>query len=143
MERLAREREADSATERLRETQLATQHFNGPVAGAASRVMSEAEAEMWDDYRMNGATFSAGDEGESTEEHHRQLRVEAELFGLWNPEATARRLGFGDEQVAAADEEDDEDDFLAEFMRNVGESIGSSGGEEQASRWFGFNHMTL
>ncbi|KAJ7269179.1 hypothetical protein C8J57DRAFT_1609392 [Mycena rebaudengoi] len=118
-ERLAREREADSATEMLRETQLATQNFSGPVADAASRVMSEAEAEMWDDYCMNGAAFSAGDECESTEVPLRQLREEAEAFGLWNPEATARKLGFDDGQGVAADEDDDEDDFLAEFMRNI------------------------
>ncbi|KAJ7280990.1 hypothetical protein C8J57DRAFT_1501189 [Mycena rebaudengoi] len=118
-ERLAREREADSATEMLRETQLATENFSGPVADAASRVMSEAEAEMWDDYCMNGAAFSAGDECESTEVPLRQLREEAEAFGLWNPEATARKLGFDDGQGVAADEDDDEDDFLAEFMRNI------------------------
>ncbi|KAJ7229288.1 hypothetical protein C8J57DRAFT_1534601 [Mycena rebaudengoi] len=118
-ERLARDREADSATEMLRETQFATQNFSGPVADAASRVMSEAEAEMWDDYCMNGAAFSAGDECESTEVPLRQLREEAESFGLWNPEATARKLGFDDGQRVAADEDDDEDDFLAEFMRNI------------------------
>lgn len=144
-ERLAREREADSATEMLRETQLATQNFSGPVADAASRVMSEAEAEMWDDYRMNGAAFSAGDECESTEVPLRQLCEEAESFGLWNPEATARKLGFDDGQGVAADEDDDEDDFLAEFMRNIGEFCplqpGCVGGSVKRG-WFGFNHMT-
>ncbi|KAJ7241975.1 hypothetical protein C8J57DRAFT_1244223 [Mycena rebaudengoi] len=43
--------------------------------------MSEAEAEMWEEYRINRAQFSAGDDLESPEARHRQLRQEAESFG--------------------------------------------------------------
>jgi hypothetical protein len=35
-----------------------------------------------------------------------QLRKEAEIFGLWNPEATARKLGFGVEDTDGENEED-------------------------------------
>ncbi|KAJ7246181.1 hypothetical protein C8J57DRAFT_1678249 [Mycena rebaudengoi] len=118
-ERLEKEREADSATNELREIQFAAQHFDGPIAGASSRVMCEAEAEMWEDYRMNGAEFSAGDEVERPEARHQQLRQEAESFGLWNPEAMARKLGFGDAEVVAGEEDDEDEDFLAEIMCNI------------------------
>lgn len=120
-ERLRKEREADSATNEFRDIQFAKQHFKAPLASTSSRVMSEAEAELWADYRTNGAEFSAGDDVEDPEVRKRQLRKEAECFGLWNPGATARRLGFGDHDMAGAIEEDDEDDFLAEIMRNTGE----------------------
>ncbi|KAJ7364499.1 hypothetical protein DFH08DRAFT_920925 [Mycena albidolilacea] len=71
---------------------------------------------MWEDYRINGADFSAGDNMEKPEMREQQLRKEAETFGLWNPEATARKLGFGVENTV---EEDEEDDWLAEVIRNV------------------------
>ncbi|KAJ7860941.1 hypothetical protein B0H14DRAFT_3084779 [Mycena olivaceomarginata] len=77
--------------------------------------MSEGEAEMWEDFRMNGADFSAGDEAEDPEARRRQFQAEAEIFGLWNPEATARKLGFVDDGL---EDEEDEDDFLGEFLRN-------------------------
>lgn len=121
-EALEKEREADSATSKLRDVQFATtQLVNGPIAAASSRVMSEAEAEMWADYRMNGAEFSAGDEPDKPEAMEQQLRQEAEIFGLWNPDAMARKLGFGDDDQAGSIEEDGEDDFLADILRNVGE----------------------
>ncbi|KAJ7859305.1 hypothetical protein B0H14DRAFT_3084960 [Mycena olivaceomarginata] len=80
-----------------------------------SRVMSEGEAEMWEDFRMNGADFSAGDEAEDPEARRRQFQAETEIFGLWNPEATARKLGFVDNGL---EDKEDEDDFLGEFLRN-------------------------
>ncbi|KAJ7221179.1 hypothetical protein C8J57DRAFT_1594096 [Mycena rebaudengoi] len=119
VERLRKEQEAESATNNLQDIQLTVQHFDGPVAGASSRVMSDAEAKMWDEYRANGADFSAGDEPEGPAARHRQLRDEAEIFGLWNPESMARKLGFGNPEIVSGDEEDKEDDFLAEIMGNV------------------------
>ncbi|KAF7335904.1 hypothetical protein MSAN_02327500 [Mycena sanguinolenta] len=74
---------------------------------------------MWADYRENGAEFSAGDDLETPEARHGQLREEARCFGLWNPVAMAKRLGFGDEEVANAVGEDEEDDYLGEVMRNA------------------------
>ncbi|KAJ6588551.1 hypothetical protein B0H19DRAFT_1013424 [Mycena capillaripes] len=82
--------------------------------------MSETEQDMWEDYRINGADFNAGTNIEKPEMQEQQLRKEAETFGLWNPEATARKLGFGVENTV---EEDEEDDWLAEIIRNVGESV--------------------
>ncbi|KAJ7349682.1 hypothetical protein DFH08DRAFT_667969, partial [Mycena albidolilacea] len=73
---------------------------------------------MWEDYRINGANFSAGEDVEKPEMREQQLRKEAEIFGLWNPEATARKLGFG---VENTDGEDEEDDWLAEIIQDVGE----------------------
>ncbi|KAJ7841739.1 hypothetical protein B0H14DRAFT_3086730 [Mycena olivaceomarginata] len=113
--RLERERQASAATDRLRDIQFATHQIEGPVAAASSRVMSEGEAEMWEDFRMNGADFSAGDEAEDPEARRRQFQAEAEIFGLWNPEATARKLGFVDDGL---EDEEDEDDFLGEFLRD-------------------------
>ncbi|KAJ7437119.1 hypothetical protein B0H11DRAFT_1936221 [Mycena galericulata] len=80
---------------------------------------------MWADYKINGANFSAGDDVEDPEARHRQLREEAECFGLWNPEAMARKLGFGDADAAEIIEEDEEDDFLAEIFRDAGEFFSS------------------
>jgi hypothetical protein len=80
--------------------------------------VSEEEAEMWADYRENGADFSAGDNVGDPEARFEQLREEAKCFGLWNPDATARRLGFGD---APEVPEDVEDDYLGEIMRDAGE----------------------
>ncbi|KAJ7899119.1 hypothetical protein B0H14DRAFT_2556687 [Mycena olivaceomarginata] len=112
-ERLEKEGREDAATTELRDIQLSAQHFQGPVASSSSRVMSEAEAEMWADYGENGANFWG----------EKQLREEAESFGLWNPEAMACRLGFGDEDMLASMvDKDEEDDFLAEFLGNIGES---------------------
>jgi hypothetical protein len=85
--------------------------------------MSEAEAEMWADYGENGASFWGGDEELHPGVQEKRLREEAESFGLWNPEAMARRLGFGDEDMLASMvDKDEEDDFLGEFLSNIGES---------------------
>lgn len=121
-ERLEKEREVDSATSNLREVEFTTPHTE-PVASASSRASNEAEAEMWADYRMNGAEFSAGDDIEHPEATFQRLREEAEIFGLWNPEATVRKLGFGDDNMGNVVEEDEEDDFLGEIMRNAGEYL--------------------
>ncbi|KAJ7452829.1 hypothetical protein FB451DRAFT_1409129 [Mycena latifolia] len=123
LENLQKERGANSATTELRDIQIAPPQFDGPVASAAN-VMSEAEAKMWADYAENGADFSTGFDFEDPDAWHRQLRQEGESFGLWNPNATARKLGFGpeDEEVGPLMlREDDEDDFLANVMRNIGE----------------------
>ncbi|KAF8147459.1 hypothetical protein K438DRAFT_1780080 [Mycena galopus ATCC 62051] len=156
-----REREAASATDELREIHFATQRFDGPVASASSRVMGGAGAEMWEDYRVNGAEFSAGDNVENPENQHRRLREEAEIFGLWNPDGTARQLGFGGDDVEGQTEEDDDDDLLAEILRNAGEfcleTLASYRGfhfasetqrmqtsckeEDEEEVWFGFDHM--
>jgi hypothetical protein len=118
---IEKEREVASATDKLREIQFVAPHFPGPVAGTSSTQISKAERDMWEDYIINGADFSAGDNMEKPEMREQQLRKEAETFGLWNPEATARKLGFGVENTV---EEDEEDDWLAEVIRNVGESVG-------------------
>jgi hypothetical protein len=76
---------------------------------------------MWEEYKINGAEFSAGDDLESPEARRRQLRQEAESFGLWNPEAMAKKLGFGNAEVVEGEEDDEDEDFLAEIMRSVGE----------------------
>ncbi|KAJ7866405.1 hypothetical protein B0H14DRAFT_2504339 [Mycena olivaceomarginata] len=98
---------------------------------------------MWEDYRVNGAEFSAGDPPDDPEAQHRELRRQAETFGLWNPVAMARRLGFGDDTVAGEIEDDPEDDFLAEILGNIGlqepEPSEIQNGAENAERsnpWF-------
>ncbi|KAJ7661125.1 hypothetical protein B0H17DRAFT_1163038 [Mycena rosella] len=122
-ERLEQERKDDSASTELRGIQFSSQQYSGPVASAASREMTEEEANMWEDYRLNGADFSAGDGGENTLAQSRHLRQEAESFGLWNPEATARKLGFGPDEAVVIAAEDEEDDFLADVMRNIARDI--------------------
>jgi hypothetical protein len=136
---LEREREADSATDELRDIQFAAHHFPGPVT-AKSSGMSAAEAEMWEDYRVNGVEFSAGDPPEDPEAQHQELRRQAEIFGLWNPVAMARRLGFGDDAEPGDIEEDPEDDFLAEILGNIGEFVVCC---ELVESRFEFGHMIV
>ncbi|KAJ6556090.1 hypothetical protein B0H19DRAFT_1262201 [Mycena capillaripes] len=112
--------EADSATNALRDAHFTTQHAPGPLAAASSSVISEEESELWAGYRVNGAEFSAGYDVDDPEARHGQLREESKCFGLWNPDATARRLGFWDGEVTEGIEEDEEDDYLREIMRNAG-----------------------
>jgi hypothetical protein len=124
-ENLEKERAAAASTDRLREIQFVAPNFPGPSAARLSAQITEAEREMWESYELNGAEFSAGDTIEKPEMRAEQLRKEAEIFGLWNPEATANKLGFGLEN-AVVDEQDD--DWLAEIIRNIGESIAVVGG---------------
>jgi hypothetical protein len=137
--RLEEERAAASATDRLREIQFVAPSFPGPVGATSSAQVSDAEREMWDNYRMNGAEFSAGDNVEKPEMEEQRLQKEAEIFGLWNPEATASKLGFGLENAEGGQEEED-DDWLAEVIGNIGESCAfAQGGREKhrvAKCWF-------
>ncbi|KAJ7816213.1 hypothetical protein B0H14DRAFT_3744115 [Mycena olivaceomarginata] len=93
-----------------------------PVASVSSKLMSAEERDMWEDYRVNGADFSVGDDVEDQQKQRRRLQEEADVFGLWNPDATARLLGFEGED-ARDQVQEDEDDLLAEIMRNVGLSF--------------------
>ncbi|KAJ7698807.1 hypothetical protein B0H14DRAFT_2649370 [Mycena olivaceomarginata] len=70
---LEREREADSATDELCDIQFAAHHFPGQVT-AEVVGMSAAEAEMWEDYWVNGAEFSASDPPEDPEAQHQELQ---------------------------------------------------------------------
>ncbi|KAJ7453511.1 hypothetical protein FB451DRAFT_1185315 [Mycena latifolia] len=81
-ERLQKERETDSVNAKLQETQFAARNYSGPVASASSTRMSDTEAEMWADYRLNGADFTAGDDNESPDEQLKQLRQAAVSFGM-------------------------------------------------------------
>ncbi|KAJ7433987.1 hypothetical protein FB451DRAFT_1470367 [Mycena latifolia] len=101
-ERLQKEREADSVNAKLQEAQFAARNYSGPVASASSTRMSDTEAEMWADYRLNGADFTTGDGNES-------------------PDEQLKKLGFGpeDDEMHMIAAEDEEDDFLADVMRNI------------------------
>ncbi|KAJ6619620.1 hypothetical protein B0H10DRAFT_1946670 [Mycena sp. CBHHK59/15] len=117
------ERQDESAAKDLRSLQFVPgPNLRGPVASTSSAGgPSAAETEMWDDYALNGAVFDAGDDADDPHIRHERLREEPRIFGLWNPEATAKQLGMGDEDIAAGIlGEDGEDDFLAEIMRAVG-----------------------
>ncbi|KAJ6614901.1 hypothetical protein B0H10DRAFT_2191282 [Mycena sp. CBHHK59/15] len=103
-EELEKERLAASAAEDLRNLHFAAApNVRGPIGGvSSSHKPSLAETEMWENYALNGADFDAGDDTEDPHVRHEQL-------------------GLGDEDVAAQIlEEDEEEDFLAEIMRNAG-----------------------
>ncbi|KAJ7762229.1 hypothetical protein B0H16DRAFT_1455842 [Mycena metata] len=117
-ERFAREREADSAAALEDASILAQQPFKGPVASASA---SEAELRMCADYAENGADFTAGQPVEDPQVREKKLQQEADLFGLWAPEALARRLGFGNIEGVADIEDEDEEDFIAEIARALGQ----------------------
>ncbi|KAJ7781880.1 hypothetical protein DFH07DRAFT_865022 [Mycena maculata] len=98
-EELRRERQAGSAASGLRNSIFAAPvNIQGPIA-AAVQERSLAEVEMWEAYETHGASFDARDGATDTHMHLKWLRREAEVFGLMNPEATAKKLGFGDENV--------------------------------------------
>ncbi|KAJ7803977.1 hypothetical protein B0H14DRAFT_2612859 [Mycena olivaceomarginata] len=107
LKKLQSEREAASAMDELRMIQFAAHR---PVASASSKSMS-AETAMWEDYRVNGADFSVGDDVEEQQKQRRRLQEEANVFSLL--------LGFGGED-ARDQVQEDEEDLLAEIMRNVG-----------------------
>ncbi|KAJ7812979.1 hypothetical protein B0H14DRAFT_3112205 [Mycena olivaceomarginata] len=95
---------------------------------------------MWEDYRVNGADFSVGDDIEDQQKQCRRLQEEADVFGLWNPDATARLLGFGGED-ARDQVQEDEDDLLAEIMRNVDGVQHEPATTSQ--NWFPYSSKTL
>ncbi|KAJ7244100.1 hypothetical protein C8J57DRAFT_1556116 [Mycena rebaudengoi] len=147
-EELEKERQTDSATTELRSIQFAASRLpSGPIGSTSSglHARSEAEVEMWEAYESTGAAFSAGEDPDDTHIHHKRLREEVESFGVQNPEAAARNLGFGDGDVAAEMlAEDEEEDFLSEIMRNAGiedpnpEEIQADGSARSGSdpKWF-------
>ncbi|KAJ6524031.1 hypothetical protein B0H19DRAFT_934723 [Mycena capillaripes] len=97
---------------------------------------------MWGDFANNGADFSAGAAVDESRRQHERLRKDADSFGFRNPEAVARDLGFGDTTVEGRIlEEDEEDDFLSEIMRQAGECRirkRDAGGTREAkdAEWF-------
>ncbi|KAJ7844740.1 hypothetical protein B0H14DRAFT_2585045 [Mycena olivaceomarginata] len=83
MIRLEEERAAASATNRLCEIQFVAPSFPGPVGATSSAQVSDAEREMWDNYRMNGAEFSAGDNVEKPEMEDGRAAVAGGSRDLW------------------------------------------------------------
>ncbi|KAJ7280031.1 hypothetical protein C8J57DRAFT_1712078 [Mycena rebaudengoi] len=145
---LARERNADSATQDLRTPAIVAQIRSAPIAsGAATAVRNEAEKEMWADYEMHGAEFDAGADELAPQARFKELGKEADMLGFWNPVAVARELGFGDEQLEGEIGVEDEDEaVLAEILRNAGlhepepeeipEIQGESSKPPPSSDWF-------
>jgi hypothetical protein len=83
-----------------------------------SRIQSEAERMMWEDFDCNGAVFDAGtDDGGDMD--RRRLEIEADEFGIWNPEGTARALGFSD-PTSETSQDNVDDDILADIMASAG-----------------------
>lgn len=98
-----------------------TQRMEGLVTSRPSNVPTQAKIEMWDGYLANGANFDAGDDQDDPNVREERLRKEAEIFGLLNAEGVAKRLGFGSGSIAEEIlEEEEEEDFLSDIMRNVG-----------------------
>ncbi|KAJ6607323.1 hypothetical protein B0H10DRAFT_2227986 [Mycena sp. CBHHK59/15] len=93
--------------------------MDGPVTSRPSNVPTQAEIDMWDGYLANGASFDAGDDQDDSNVREERLRKEAEVFGLLNAEAVAKRLGFGSGKVAEEILEEEEEDFLSDIMRNA------------------------
>ncbi|KAJ7275954.1 hypothetical protein C8J57DRAFT_1466569 [Mycena rebaudengoi] len=145
---LARERNADSATQDLRTPAIVAQIRSAPIAsGAATAVRNEAEKEMWADYEMHGAEFDAGPDELAPQARFKELGKEADMLGFWNPVAVARELGFGDERLEGEIGVEDEDEaVLAEILRNAGlhepepeeipEIQGESSKPPPSSDWF-------
>ncbi|KAJ7912843.1 hypothetical protein B0H13DRAFT_1874427 [Mycena leptocephala] len=114
------ERREESAASGLQGVTFAAQRMEGPVTSRPSNVPIQAEIDMWDGYLANSASFDAGDDQDDPDVYEERLRKEAEVFGLLNAEAVAKRLGFGSGSVAEEIlEEEEEEDFLSDIMRNA------------------------
>ncbi|KAJ7509193.1 hypothetical protein B0H11DRAFT_2427416 [Mycena galericulata] len=102
-EELQNERRVESAASGFRNfTFAAPQPISGPSASCASNRRSLAETEMWEEYAMHGADFSAGEDAADPHAQHES------------------KLGFAgrdvEEEIMG---EDEEEDFLSEIMRNA------------------------
>jgi hypothetical protein len=86
-----------------------------------TRIRSEAEHMMWEDFDCNGAVFDAGAD-DARDVDRRRLEIEADKFGLWNPEGTARALGFSDPTFETSQDNVD-DDVLADIMASAGKIL--------------------
>ncbi|KAJ7885270.1 hypothetical protein B0H14DRAFT_3737214 [Mycena olivaceomarginata] len=85
------------------------------------------------------------DDVEDQQKQRRRLQEEADVFGLWNPDATARLLGFGGED-ARDQVQEDEDDLLAEIMCNVEPSEIQHPSQDTSAtsqKWFPYSSKTL
>ncbi|KAJ7476271.1 hypothetical protein B0H11DRAFT_2426733 [Mycena galericulata] len=122
LKELERERQTQSATTDLRSIEFAAPSLDIPNAGPSRSYAARGEEiEMWRDYEISGADFSAGDDPEDPRILHERLRKEADSLGVLNPDAVATELGFGNADVGTQIlEEDEEDDFLSEIMANAG-----------------------
>ncbi|KAJ7438417.1 hypothetical protein B0H11DRAFT_2254706 [Mycena galericulata] len=92
-----------------------------PSARHGFDIPSAAEQDMWDDYNMNGAVFTAGEDPELLLAKEREnLAREVDKFGLWNARLMARQLGFSTEEGdGGPDERDEEDAVLCEMLDNA------------------------
>ncbi|KAF7368224.1 hypothetical protein MVEN_00142300 [Mycena venus] len=96
-----------------------------PITEKNSRpkhVPSAEEQEMWYQYQMEGATFSAGDEpAVDGWVQEADLAWQAEQFGRWNAASIARNLGFmgPESEIPILNEHDEEDALLCEMMDNA------------------------
>ncbi|KAJ7767878.1 hypothetical protein DFH07DRAFT_866840 [Mycena maculata] len=108
---------------------------------------------MWSQYEEYGANFDAGEEQADMDVEYERLRKQADVFGMMNAEAMARKLGFGGGDVG--DDilgEEEEEDFLSEIMRNAAledpeqadiQSDGQTIRTESSSEWFPYPTKTM
>lgn len=92
-----------------------------PLERDSFHIPSAAEREMWNDYDMNGAVFTAGDDPALLLAQERaNLAREADKFGVWNARSMARQLGFSTEEGdSGPDERDEADAVLCEMLDNA------------------------
>jgi hypothetical protein len=86
-----------------------------------SQIHSEAEHMMWEDFYCKGAVFDAGTD-DSGDMDRRRLEIEADEFGIWNPEGTAHALGFSD-PTSEMSQDNVDDDILADIMASAGKRL--------------------
>ncbi|KAJ7195190.1 hypothetical protein GGX14DRAFT_537297 [Mycena pura] len=117
-----------------------------PIRSEPRAGPSAAELEMWADYELSGASFSAGDVAEDPKAMYDRLARQADVFGILDPEGTAMRLGFGGDEGLIEDVLgiQEEDDFLAEIMANAASEIQAdlAGVEREGNPWFPYPNKT-
>ncbi|KAJ7053538.1 hypothetical protein C8F01DRAFT_1375116 [Mycena amicta] len=124
MEAVEEERNAQAeGSSRIQNVRLsAVERLAGPVSATrAPNVPSMAEIEMWSGFAEGGASFSAGEMSKEGGMDQGDLKRNAEVFGILDPEGAAQRLGFGEGSLAEEMlERDEEEEALAELLKNAG-----------------------
>ncbi|KAF7969711.1 hypothetical protein HWV62_22016 [Athelia sp. TMB] len=149
LEERVRMNEQQAEAERAQRDTQATALQNLPdfhMRSPAPREQSQQELGMWDEYEMNGGSFEiAEDPAELAEREGRQwLEREVGELSIWNAEAFAKAIGFGDTVNVDILEDDPEvDELLAEAMGNAREwtcQLSLRQGHMTRSTWLTFRY---
>ncbi|EED77959.1 predicted protein [Postia placenta Mad-698-R] len=107
--------------------------LEGKMMIARSRTSAD-ETALWKEYDVHGADFDVGQLTSDEDVNRNRFEEEADIFGLWNPTATAHELGFGLQENEACELENSEEDaILAELLASANPSNDNLSEEQPGS----------